>query len=227
MLPLFPQSPDVRSGFSVHKKPSFSSIVHVGKTGRVVSGYQQSYSAYEFDLRYEVLRDETQNIAAYANLSGYKELQTLQQFYLAAGGQYAEFYYDDPTDRSRTDQAIGTGNGTTKVFGFFRTVTGASGAVTTEPVGGVNIGQSVVIKINGTPLAQAGNWNITSDFTTLTFTTAPAAAAAITSTFYYYYRCRWITDELGLEEFFYNRWQADSVRFRSVMTGANFYLPLP
>lgn len=218
---IFPSPSEAHYGYPLIRKPTFSTILQTGSMGREVGAMQEPVSLWEYGLRYEVLRDETQNITKDSQMLGFVEQQTILQFFLACNGQYGEFLFDDPSDNSRTKQKIATADGVNTDFFFVRTITGAGARTFTEQVT-ANILQPIVVYVNNSPVVSAGNWSISTDQRKLIFVSPPAANALITATFYYYYRCRFITDELELEEFLYNRWSVSALRFRVVnLSGTN------
>ncbi len=226
--PIFPLKPLTNPAFSVHRRPTFNSILDEGKKNlRGIETYQQQTPLWEFELRYEILRDKTQNIIPDATgLGNYVELQELLQLYLACGATYGEFFFDDWTDHSREQQLIGIGDDATTDFILIRTIQG-SGISFTEAVGGVNLNHSVVVYLDGVAVDPL-DWEISSDLTTLEFAAAPAFGALVTITFYYYYRCRFVSEQEEFEEFFANRWLVNSLRFRSISPGlVNPLEPVP
>jgi hypothetical protein len=219
--PIFPLSPKTYPGFSVDRKPTYATIVQTGRQGREVGSAQQPAPRWEFELRYELLRDVTQNIdATTIHGQSFVELQNLLGLYLACAGQYGTFLFDDSTDNSRSSQVLGSGDGSTLVFPFVRTITGDSGLYFTETVGAVNTNFSPIVYLDGTPIPSSGNWSISTDLTKLVFVSPPALNVLISSTFHYYYRCRWISDYQEVEEFVDRFWSARSVKFRSVSNAA-------
>ncbi len=220
--PVFPLGTKTHPSFSFNRKPTYATIVQTGRQGREVGAAQQATPLWEFELRYEVLRDVTQNIDAtipeVVKIHGqsFVELQNLLGLYLACAGQYGVFLFDDSTDNSRTSQVLGSGDSSTLVFPFVRTITGDSGLYFTEAVGAVNINFSPIVYLDGTPVPALGNWSISTDLTQLVFVSPPGLNVLISTTFHYYYKCRWISDYQEVEEFVDRFWEAKSVKFRSV-----------
>ncbi|MGH6843298.1 MAG: DUF2460 domain-containing protein, partial [Methylocella sp.] len=107
---------------------------------------------------------------------------------------------------SVTAQAIGTGDGSTTVFTFVRTLGGA-----TEPASWVTSVSNVYL--NG--VNQPSGWTLTAP-NTLTFATAPGNLVAITASFSYAFNCRFLDDQVDFEEFMNGLWQVQSLKFRSV-----------
>lgn len=216
LIPLFPSTPLIYKGFSIHKKPTFASLVQTPPSGREVTGAQQIYPLWEFELTYEVLRDQSQNTAKFAPTLGFIEFQTLSSFWLSRNGQYGSFYYQDIDDYSRLGQEIATGDGATTDFLMVRTF-GLNDLALAEPVGGVDVRDGVTLNIylDDVLLPQTTNWWIDTDLRTLRFLDPPGDGVVITADFSFFYFCRFITDEQEFEEFNTGRWLAKGIRFRS------------
>lgn len=230
--PVFPLAPLTNPAFSVHRRPTYNSISVSGKNLRDFATYQQQTPLWEFELKYEILRDKTQNIVKpETGLGDFVELQQLAQLYLACAGPYGEFFFDDWTDNSRTRQALGVGDGATTTFTLLRTISNNEGLSFTEAVGGANLNYDIIVYLDDVEVSPTA-WDISSDLRDLVFTTPPAENAAVSITFYYYYRCRFLTEEQEFEEFLYNRWSVQSLKFRNISDGlinplSPFIIPPP
>lgn len=200
MPPSFPLLPG--QGWSVHKRPTFSTRVTSHVSGREVRAPLYYQGLYEFELTIEGLDSS----GVFTGL-GANTLQSLMGLYISCQGQYGTFLYTDPTDNSVVGQAIGTGNGTQTIFTFRRTLGGA-----TEPVSWVNSPVSNVY-LNG--VNQPSGWTLTQP-NTLIFATAPGAGVAITATFTYAFNCRFLDDQEDFENFMNGLWQVQSLKFRMV-----------
>ena len=205
----------VLHGYPIKKKPTWSTLVRTPKSGREVTRFQQPTPLWEFELTYEELREQTQNQSVYKDLIGFTELEQISSVFISTAAQAGYFLFDDLSDDSRTGQLIGVGDGTAVSFRFQRTISFGSLSFT-EFVGEVNQSKTINIYLNGVLTPSAGNWSISTDNTTITFTSPPANGVLVTSDFYYYYLCRFITDSQEFEEFLYNRWLVKSLKFRSV-----------
>jgi hypothetical protein len=125
-------------------------------------------------------------------------------------GQTNVFAIDLPWDHSRTDQYLGTGDGTKVDFVAIRDW--ASGQYgTAQPVGMIDRIQN--IKFNGT--IQGSN-TYSNTRSLVTFVDPPHPNVVITMTFTYFYICRFTEDEQDFEEFSKNRWRVPSLKFRAV-----------
>jgi hypothetical protein len=187
-------------GWSVHKRPTFSTRVAGHVSGREVRLPLYSNTLYEFELTYDGL----DSLGGFPGL-GANSLQTLLGFYLQCQGQYGTFLYTDPTDSAVTGQAIGTGDGSTTAFTLPRTIGGF-----TEPVSwAVSVAN---VKVNGTPTSA---WTLTQP-NTLTFTTAPGSGYAIVADIDYAFQCRFLDDQEDFENFMQGLWTVQSLKFRSV-----------
>jgi acetylornithine deacetylase/succinyl-diaminopimelate desuccinylase-like protein len=198
--PNFPVLPG--QGWSVHKKPSFSTRVASHVSGREVRAPFYAQALYEFEVTFDGLASN----AAYPGL-GANSLQSLMALYLQVQGQFGTFLYTDPTDNAQAvsiSAVPATGDGTNKVFTLQRTLGGV-----TEPVSWIT-GTPVVLD-NGSPagaFAVAGN--------TIMFTTAPLAGHTIAATCTYAFNCRFLDDQVDFENFMNGLWMVSSLKFRSV-----------
>jgi hypothetical protein len=198
--PLFPSLPG--QGWSVHKKPTFSTIVAPHVSGREVRAENWRYPLWEFEATFDGLGSDS---VSHPGL-GAQSLQSLMGLFLQCQGQFAPFLYIDPSDNSVVDQAVATGDGATLIFTMPRTFGGF-----VEPVGWVTT--LVNVKVNS---ALLGSGVSLSPPNALVFTTAPAVAATITASFSYAFLCRFLDDALDFENFMQSLWSAKSVKFRSV-----------
>jgi hypothetical protein len=138
--------------------------------------------------------------------------------FLALAGQYGLFFFDDPSDNSRLAAPQATGDGATKKFPILRVV-GVSSPTAAEPIGGLNLGTTVNVYLNGT--LQMSGYSVTSgsDGTGafITFTSAPGSGVLITADFAFYYLCFFTEDQQDYEEYFKNYYGAKSIKFRSTI----------
>lgn len=200
--PCFPALPG--QGWSVHKRPSFSTRVASHVSGREVRRPNFARTLYEFEVTFDGLDSG----GSFAGL-GAQSLQALLGFYLAAQGQYGTFLYTDPSDCAAVDQPIGTGDGSTTNFTLARSLGGY-----TEPVGWVTALSAVTV--GGT--AQGGGAFTLNQPNTLVFAAAPAAGAAVAASFAYAFVCRFLDDQEDFENLMGGLWQVQSLKFRSVRT---------
>jgi uncharacterized protein (TIGR02217 family) len=191
-------------GWSVHKKPVFSTIVASHVSGREVRDALYQNPIWQFELTFDGM-DSTSS--TYPGL-GANSLQALMGFFLERQGQYGTFLYVDPTDSSATDVAFATGDGTTESFTFSRYM----GAFL-EPVGWVTSVSNIYL--NG--VNQASGWSLSTP-NSLVFTTAPGSGVSISATFAYAFQCRFDSDDMDFEQFMSALWKVDSLKFRSVRT---------
>ena len=116
-LATFPTLPG--QGWSVVKRPRFSTRVASHSSGREVRLGLYAHALYEFELTStrSILRARTPGLQA-------QSLQSLMGFWLACGGQFATFLYVDPTDNAAANQVIAIGDGATTTFTFGRAIGG-------------------------------------------------------------------------------------------------------
>jgi hypothetical protein len=108
-------------GWSVHKRPSWSTRVAPHVSGREVRVALYATTLYEFEVTYGGLDSTGQG--QFANL-GSQGLQILMGLFNSVQGQFGTFLYSDPTDNTVTGQDLGLGTGTTTSFTFARTLGG-------------------------------------------------------------------------------------------------------
>ena len=124
-------------------------------------------------------------------------------FFEARNGRLYGFRFKDWADfksclpsqlPSPTDQAIGTGDGSTTQFQLTKRYSSGAQSWTrgiTKPVAG-----TVTIALNGTP--QASGWTVSPATGLVTFATAPAAGVALTAGFDFDVPVRFDTDTLDI-----------------------------
>ncbi|MCI4680171.1 DUF2460 domain-containing protein [Rhodoblastus acidophilus] len=196
--PTFPALPG--QGWSVHKKPVFSTRVASHVSGREVRAGLYAHALYEFELTFNGLDSSGE----FAGLQA-QSLQILMGFFLTAQGRLNTFLYVDPTDSAATGQFIGTGDGSTTTFTLGRAIGGYF-----EPVSYVTAIFGVTV--NGAP---ASNYSFTAP-NTITFAGAPIAGQAVAWTGTYAFQCRFLDDQMDFEEITSGAWQNKSVKFRSI-----------
>jgi Conserved hypothetical protein 2217 (DUF2460) len=222
--PVFPASAPV--SFPVHKKPTFGEWQHRSVTGKQYQTARQVYPNWEFDLTFEVLREQTQNIALYVPNTPFVELEAVSQLFLSCYGKYGEFYFNDLEDNSRLGQFVGVGNAVQTKFRIYRTW-GLSPLDRLEPVGGVNLGATINVYYNSLAPPVTDTWIVTNEPTGsfITFALPPGHtdgghlfpwAPVITMDFSFYYRCRFKEDEQQYEQFLYNLHTLKKCSFVSV-----------
>jgi hypothetical protein len=190
-------------GWSVHKRPTFASVVASHVSGREVRAALYQNPIWQFELTFDGL-DSTTN--TYPGL-GSQSLQSLMGLFMQCQGQFGSFLYIDPTDKAVAGGAVGTGDGVTTTF----TLTRALGGFV-EPVGWVTGVTGVAV--GGSALG-GGAYSLTTP-NNLVLASAPALGAAITATFTYAFLCRFDGDDMDFEQFMSNLWQVQSVKFRSL-----------
>ncbi len=188
-------------GWSVHKRPTFSTRVASHVSGREVRSPLYAYTLYEFELGFDGLSSGS----SYPGI-GNASLQSLMGLYLQCEGQYGTFLYTDPTDNAVVNQGIGTGDGATTSFMFQRALGGFL-----EPVSWVSSVANVYL--NG--VAQTSGWSLVQP-NMLNFSAAPASGIVITVDFSYAFVCRFLDDQEDFENFMSGLWKVDALKFRSV-----------
>jgi hypothetical protein len=191
-------------GWSVHKRPVFSTVVASHVSGREVRDALYQNPIWQFELTFDAL---SSSATLYPG-AGANSLQALMGFFLQMQGQFGTFLYTDSTDATATNMTFATGDGTTTVFTFSRFM----GAFL-EPVGWVTSVTNVFLN----NVDQSSGWSLSGP-NSLVFAAAPGAGVSIAATFTYAFECRFDSDDQDFEEFMSNLWRVDSVKFKSVRT---------
>ncbi len=200
--PPFPTLPGL--GWSVHKKPMFSTLVASHVSGREVRDALYRNPIWQFELTFDALSSSPVSYSG----AGVSSLQALMGFFLQMQGQFGTFLYADPTDNTATNVTFATGDGATTIFTLSRFM----GAFL-EPVGWVTSVSNVFL--NG--VTQPSGWTMSTP-NSLVFTPAPGPGVSIAATFTYAFECRFDSDDQDFEEFMSNLWRVDSIKFKSVRT---------
>jgi len=200
------------------KVPIFSTRIQTGISGKSVRTQFYQYPLYQYDLSYEILRDDTVN----------NELKTLMGFYLARQGAYDSFLYVDPSDNTIAGQTIGSGDGNTKTFQLIRTY-GSTNFNFTEPQLDIQPPNSPTpilnVYLNG--VKQNSGWSVSYyQSGILTFTSAPGNGVVITADFSYYKRVCFLEFQQSSQSgsanadafgnFMYNLWELKSLTLITV-----------
>ena len=188
-------------GWSVHKRPSFSTRVASHVSGREVRSPLYAATLYEFELTFDALASS----GALGGGLGAGSLQRLLGFVLACQGQLTPFLYVDPTDCFVAAQPIATGDGVTTSFPVVRSLGGV-----TEPVGWATSLANVAVA--GAPTS---GWSLAQP-NTLSFAAAPPVGATIVADVAYAFLCRLLDDQQDFENVMAGLWQVGSLKFRSV-----------
>jgi hypothetical protein len=192
-------------GWSVRKKPVFSTIVAQHVSGREVRDALYQNPIWQFEVVFDGLDSSN---GSFPGL-GANSLQALMGLFLQCQGQYGTFLYTDPTDSSASSSTVfATGDGVTTAFTLSRFM-----GPFLEPIGWVT--SLTQVEVAGSVLGSGWSLSVPN---TLAFTSPPADGASIGATFAYAFQCRFDADDLDFEQFMSNLWKADSVKFRSVRT---------
>lgn len=171
-----------------------------GKTSTLK--YMQ-YPLYEWELRYELLRDDVTP----------SDLRALHGLFNAVGGRFDTFLYSCPEFNSVVDENFGTGNGTTSVYPITARFQNAGGPGAPELI--QNFVIAPVIKVNGVTFTTPAQYTL-GPTGIVTFVTPPTGGHALTWTGSFYYRCRFTSDRMAYREFMNNWWDLSGLSFRSI-----------
>ena len=118
-VPIFPVLSG--QGWSVHKKPTFSTLIAPHVSGREVRAALYSNPIWQFEANYDGL--DSSPSALYPGL-GAQSFQSLVGLFLQCQGRCSPFIYYDPTDFSVVNQLFGVGTGSVTSFQLQRTLGG-------------------------------------------------------------------------------------------------------
>jgi hypothetical protein len=191
-------------GWSVHKKPAFSTLVANHVSGREVRDALYQNPIWQFELTLDAVSSSPTSYPAL----GANSMQALMGFFLQMQGQFGTFLYTDPVDSAATNVTFATGDGVMQTFIFSRFM-----GVFLEPVGWVLTVSNIFL--NG--VNQPSGWDLAQP-NSLVFTSPPGSGVLISATFTYAFQCRFDEDGMDFEEFMSNLWRVDSIKFKSVRT---------
>ena len=186
----------VTSGLKMErsKSPEWKTITHVATSGKESRTAMMSYPRWSFSIQYEFLQQDTLKTELTAFIGFYNQLQ----------GGYDTFLYDDPYDNTVTNQAFGTGDGTSKSFQLVRNMGGFI-----EPLKDLN--SAPIIQKDGVTTTA---YTIANGI--VTFTTAPELNSVLTWSGTFYFRCRFKEDSLSFDQFMFQFWELKKIEFVSV-----------
>lgn len=200
--PSYPQL--VGLGFSVIRRPLFSTGKGIAASGREVRVQYFSFPRWEWELTYEYLPD------APKNGSTASDYRTYVGFFLAVAGGTLPFLFKDPDDHTVTNNQIAVGDGTTTTFTLNRTY-GLGSDVGTEPIGYLDTSAAFNAYENGVSTG-AYTLNTTTPVNQqITFSTPPASGVSITVDMSYYFYVTFKDDQIDMEKFMYQLWSLKKV----------------
>jgi uncharacterized protein (TIGR02217 family) len=207
MIAIFPNLPGL--GWSVTKSPRFAGRTQKAISGRELRVRDQVNPIWTWTLTYSLLRDKWDARTATGPGVGYDELRTLAGFFLQQQGAFLPFLFDDPTDNTAANQALGFGDGGIRIFQLVRTMGGFA-----EPITAPNAIHA--IRLNGIR-QEASAYTFDSETGLVTFATPPPAGFVVAADFTYRFRVRFVEDSAEFENFMYQLWQLKQIKLQSVL----------
>lgn len=203
--------------YTVTKTPTFDTTVQSSISNVEARIANTINPIWEWQLMYEVLFNTLAKSAP--GFAPYTDLQQLMGFYLASGGQFDDFLYDDVDDDSVVNQTMQlVTDGTT----YYTPIQRNMGGQFFEDVTDLNPlnGSGLTVKANGVSQiigtcgmgganAQLKGPGLTIpgfSFSGLYLQWCSAPTAPITASFNFYFRVRFATDRLDFEKFVYSLW---------------------
>jgi uncharacterized protein (TIGR02217 family) len=168
--------------------PRFSTRIQTSVSGKEYRSQMMAAPLYDISLGYDVIKHGVS-----------PDLRTIFGFFLTRQGSFDSFLYDNPDDRSVTDQLFAVGDGSNRNFQLARSF----GDVFIEPVQNVNALTNV--KANGVVQTLGSGYSVSSTGL-VTFATAPSNGQNLTWSGTYYYRCRFTKDDLAFDKFMKDFW---------------------
>ncbi|HEX4605467.1 MAG TPA: DUF2460 domain-containing protein [Candidatus Angelobacter sp.] len=210
--------PKIRGlAWSIVKTPTFSTEIQESLAGREVRIQNFQNPIWEFTLHYEYLLNDPK----FRDENEQTPLETLVGFFLARGGQFDDFLFNESDvtgrieDSAYSGQPIGAGDGATKSFQLVRNIGGFLEAVQNP------MNQTATVYLNGAVKTQGTDYTISSGV--VTFIVAPGAGASITADYVMLHRVRFHTGSSrsgkeGIEfgNFYFNLYECKEVQFISV-----------
>jgi uncharacterized protein (TIGR02217 family) len=181
--------------YPVVRTPIFSTLIQTSAAGFETRARLQLYPRWQWTLSFNFLRDDSNN-----------EFRTLVGFFLARGGSFDSFLFNDVDDNAVTGQPIGVGDGSNKIFQLVRSFGGF-----TEPVLQPLF---VTVKKNGVTTTA---WTFAgSGPGQITFATAPANGVVITADLTYQWPVRFLANQYDFSKFMDRLWEQKKLDFISV-----------
>jgi uncharacterized protein (TIGR02217 family) len=175
--------------------PAFNTRIHRAVSGHEVRAAFMVYPLWTFTLKHDLLRDDAIN----------NELKTLIGFFNARQGSFDSFLYSNPADSAVVLQSFGVGTGAQYIFQLVRSYGGY-----VEPVH--NLNSAPAIYVNGVLQTLTTNYTISSTGL-VTFVLSPALGATITWSGTFYYRCRFLNDNIDVNQFLRNMYDNNKLDF--------------
>jgi uncharacterized protein (TIGR02217 family) len=191
---IFPVLRGVKKGGRT-KTPIFKTGIKTTTSDRELRTSYTAYPRWQYALPFEYLRSSQQHL----------EWQTLVGFFLARGGDFDSWLYDDPDDNTVAAQTFAVGDGVTTQFRLVRALGGY-----VEPIAAVD--GVAAFTADGVPVAPA----VDAMAGKVTFAAAPAAGVVLAWSGKFYFRCRFLQGRMEFTRFLKNFWSANKVEFISI-----------
>lgn len=193
-------------GFDVVRTPIWSTAVQTNISGKETRIALQSSPRYQWELKYNFLRQGTFQAGALTEFSQFLGFINTMQ------GSWDSFLFNDVDDNTAVNQAIGIGDGATAAFQLVRTFGNyvenilAPNAVTSVLLNGV---------VQATNSYSFTQWGSTTPGI-LTFVNPPAKNAVITANFTFYWPVRFLDDSMPFNKSMSTVWGMKSAKFISI-----------
>jgi uncharacterized protein (TIGR02217 family) len=201
-------------GWSVTKAPEFATRIQTSISGRELRSLDMPLAVWTWTLTYDFLRDG--NNTAFGGAQGLgagkQELRELMGFFARQQGSFNTFLYNDPTDNTVTNQAIGAGDGVNSTFQLSRILLSPTfpGGLSSDPITQPN-------QITGVFVAGVVAPYTLNPYGQLRLVSVPPPGALVTATFTYRWPVRFLADTYEFENFMLGLWTLKKIQFKSVL----------
>jgi uncharacterized protein (TIGR02217 family) len=197
----FPVLPGL--AWQVRKKPRFSNEIMEATSGKKTSLLYWPNPKWAFALDFNYLRNTAKD-------GGYSELAKLLGLFLRCHGDGSTFLFDDPNDDLVRGQAIGTADGVATQFQLVRDFGGFA-----EPIQNADPA-TLSVYVEGVKAARSA-WTLTATGF-VEFAAPPGTIGEekiVTADFRFYFLCRFLSPEQEFNNWIFQVYKAQSVKFES------------
>jgi hypothetical protein len=192
---VFPVLPGL--DWNIVRAPIWSTTKRTSVSGRRFAVANYSFPRYKYTATFNFLRQG----------AGNADLASLVGLFNQVGGDFDNFLWPDPDDKTATLQAFGVGDGSRRLFQLVRSFAGF-----VEPVYGFNGAPNIYVagalKVVGTDYTVSATGLVT-------FTNAPAAGQALTWSGSFYKRVNFLQSTLEFNKFMSNLWDLKKCEFET------------
>lgn len=190
-------------GWSYNKTitPVWNTQIYEHQNGSETRIQKWKFPLYKINIEFNFLTDNSINSITLDK----GEIERLQGFFNAVGGNADDFLYFDDTENHVENQSFGVGNGQETVFQLVR-----NHPYWAEPVTGIVEIPEIFIDGELCEEVEVDAYGV------VTFAEPPAAGTNLTWTGNYYFRVRFENEELELTRTWQGLWESLSIEMKTV-----------